>query len=154
MRKDAAVASNAPRIRYADPIAFRKPFTYTYHPKHLLHEVIQPLARDGLAVKTVFSYYENARGYTQTDGLGQGDLLDYDLFRKSTRVTDSLGRARDYHYDENGRMTKLVEPDGGILLFENQNDAIRNARKAVSRPRVRKALPTSGTPDFLSGQCE
>ena len=101
---------------------------YTYHPKHLLHEVIQPLARDGQAVKTVFTYYENARGYTQTDGLGQGDLLDYDLFRKSTRVTDSLGRSRDYHYDENGRMTKLIEPDGGILLFENQGDAIRGKK--------------------------
>ncbi|MDP2834020.1 MAG: DUF6531 domain-containing protein, partial [Pseudomonadota bacterium] len=101
---------------------------YTYHPKHLLHEVIQPLARDGQAVKTVFTYYENARGYTQTDGLGQGDTLDYDLFRKSTRVTDSLGRSRDYHYDENGRMTRLTEPDGGILLFDNQGDAIRSKK--------------------------
>ena len=25
-------------------------------------------------------------------------------------------------------MTKLIEPDGGVLLFENQNDAIRSKK--------------------------
>ncbi|WP_157748420.1 RHS repeat domain-containing protein [Thauera sinica] len=43
---------------------------------------------------------------SQTNGLGEGEFLDYDLFRRSTRVTDPRGGVRQYDYDENGRMTK------------------------------------------------
>ncbi|MDA8259288.1 MAG: DUF6531 domain-containing protein [Betaproteobacteria bacterium] len=103
--------------------------TYAYDaPRHLLTEVVQPLARDGQAVKTVFRYYQNGRAFQQTNSFGHGDTLDYDLYRKSTRVTDARGGVREYFYDDNGRMTQLKEPDGGVLLFENQNDAIRSKK--------------------------
>lgn len=46
--------------------------------------------------------------------LNRGDTLDYDLYRKSTRVTDAKGYVREYFYDDNGRMTRLTEPDGGV----------------------------------------
>ncbi|MHB1215312.1 MAG: RHS repeat-associated core domain-containing protein [Thiobacillus sp.] len=103
--------------------------TYAYDaPRHLLTEVVQPLARDGQPVKTVFQYYQNGRAFQQTNALNQGDTLDYDLYRKSTRVTDARGGIREYFYDDNGRMTQLREPDGGVLLFENQGDAIRSKK--------------------------
>jgi hypothetical protein len=54
-----------------------------------------------------------------------GDTLDYDLYRKRTRVTDALGGVRDYAYDANGALIQLNEPDGGVLLFENQADGLR-----------------------------
>ena len=75
-----------------------------------------------------FDYYQNSRAFLQTNSFDQGDTLDYDLYRKSTRVTDPRGGIREYFYDDNGRMTQLVEPDGGVLLFENQGDAIRSKK--------------------------
>jgi len=103
--------------------------TYSYDaPKHLLTSIAKPLQRDSRTVATKFKYYENGRTFQQTNGFDVGDTLDYDLYRKSTRVTDARGGVREYHYDDNGRMTKLVEPDGGVLLFENQGDAIRSKK--------------------------
>ena len=103
--------------------------TYGYDaPRHLLTEVAQPLQRDGQPVKTGFAYYQNGRAFKQTNSLAYGDTLDYDLYRKSTRVTDARGFVREYFYDDNGRMTQLREPDGGVLLFENQGDAIRSKK--------------------------
>ncbi|ATE62427.1 hypothetical protein CCZ27_02605 [Thauera sinica] len=102
--------------------------TYGYDTRHLLTRITKPLQRDGKAVETRFTYYENGRAMSQTNALGEGEFLDYDLFRRSTRVTDPRGGVRQYDYDENGRMTKLVEADGAILNFENQADAIRSAK--------------------------
>ncbi|MEI7465732.1 MAG: DUF6531 domain-containing protein, partial [Burkholderiales bacterium] len=103
--------------------------TYGYDtPKHLLTTITKPLLRDGKAVQTKFKYYENGRTFQQTDSFDAGDTLDYDLYRKSTRVTDARGGIREYFYDADGRMTKLVEPDGGVLLFENQGNAIRSKK--------------------------
>jgi RHS repeat-associated protein len=96
--------------------------------KHLLTTIRKPLQRNGVNVETRFKYYENGRTFQQTNSFGDGDTLDYDLYRKSTRVTDARGGVRQYFYDENGRMTKLTEPDGAVLLFENQNDAIRSKK--------------------------
>ena len=101
---------------------------YTYQTGHLLHEVIQPLQRNGQAVKTAFSYYRDGRVFDYRDALGHGETLDYDLYRKSTRVTDPNGGIREYDYDADGRMTKLAEADGARLLFENQGDAIRSKK--------------------------
>ncbi|MBY6243619.1 DUF6531 domain-containing protein, partial [Methylosinus sp. Sm6] len=103
--------------------------TYGYDAqKHLLTGIAKPLARGGKLVETRFKYYENGRAFQQTDSFGFGDTLDYDLYRKTTRVTDARGFVREYVYDQNGRMTRLVEPDGGVLLFENQSDAIRSKK--------------------------
>lgn len=103
--------------------------SYSYDTtRHLLTTIAKPLQRAGQAVETRFKYYENGRTFQQTDSYGHGDTLDYDLYRKSTRVTGPRGGVREYHYDENGRMTKLIEPDGAVLLFENQADAIRSKK--------------------------
>lgn len=103
--------------------------TYAYDaPKHRLTSITQPLQRSGQAVQTKFKYYENGRAFAQTNSFDQGDTLDYDLYRKSTRVTDARNGVREYFYDDNGRMTQLREPDGAVLLFENQNDAIRSKK--------------------------
>lgn len=103
-------------------------YGYDVPTSHLLTDIIKPLQRDGLPVKTTFSYYQNGRTFQQLDSYGYGDTLDYDLYRKSTRVTDARGNVREYFYDENGRMTQLNEPDGAILYFENQGDAVRSKK--------------------------
>lgn len=103
--------------------------TYGYDaPRHLLTSIAKPLQRDGQPVQTKFKYYENGRTFQQTNSFDVGDTLDYDLYRKSTRVTDARGYVREYFYNDNGRMTQLKEPDGAVLLFENQNDAIRSKK--------------------------
>lgn len=102
--------------------------SYTYEPGHLLHEVIQPLQRNGRDVKTTFNYYRNGKTFNYHNALGHTETLSYDLYRKSTRVTDPRGGVREYSYDSDGRMTKLAEPDGAVLIFENQGDGIRSKK--------------------------
>lgn len=97
--------------------------TYSYatgasNPHNLL-TVAKPLQRNGKTVNTTFSYYQNGRTFNYQDALGNVETLDYDLFRKSTRVTDPLGGIREYQYDTAGRLTQLTEPDGAILQFQN-----------------------------------
>ena len=53
------------------------------------------------------------------------ETLDYDLFRKNTRVTDPRGGIREYQYDNAGRLTKLTEADGAILTFAATPDGLR-----------------------------
>jgi len=102
--------------------------SYSYQTGHLLHEIIQPLQRNGQTVKTTFNYYRNGKTFNYHNALGHTETLSYDLYRKSTRVTDPRGGVREYSYDADGRMTKLTEPDGAVLIFENQGDGIRNKK--------------------------
>lgn len=103
-----------------------KTIQYTYHPgSHNLNEVILPETRNGQQVKTAFSYYQNGKTFNYSNTLGHTETLDYDLYRKSTRVTDPRGFIRQYEYDANGLMTKLTEPDNAILQFENSADGLR-----------------------------
>ncbi|WP_081733733.1 RHS repeat-associated core domain-containing protein [Methylomonas sp. 11b] len=102
--------------------------SYTYQAGHLLHEIVQPLQRNSQTVKTTFNYYQNGRAFNYHNALNHTETLDYDLYRKTTRVTDPRGGIRRYSYDADGRMTKLEEADGGLLLFENQSDGIRNKK--------------------------
>jgi YD repeat-containing protein len=102
--------------------------SYAYAAGHLLHDVVQPLQRNGVYVKTTFNYYRNGRVFNYHDALGNTETLDYDLYRKSTRVTDTKGGIREYNYDADGRMTKLIESDGAVLIFENQGDGIRSKK--------------------------
>lgn len=94
-----------------------------------LKEVIKPEDRnnDGAEgdVRTTFGYYQNGRAFNYYDAQGNTEFLDYDLYRKRTRVTDPRGNTREYFYDKNGALTKLTEPDKGILLFENNTDGLR-----------------------------
>lgn len=106
-----------------------KAIQYTYAPgSHNLQDVILPELRNGLPVKTTFSYYRNGKAFNYQNALGQTETLDYDLYRKTTRVTDPRGGIRQYEYDSSGRMTKLIEPDGAALLFENSADGLRNKK--------------------------
>jgi RHS repeat-associated protein len=79
-------------------------------------------------VKTTFAYYQNGRTFNDADALGNSETLDYDLYRKSTRVTDPRGGIRNYEYDSAGRLTKLTEPDGAILQFANTPEGLRYSK--------------------------
>ncbi len=103
-----------------------KTINYTYQTgTHNLYEVILPEVRDGKPVKTAFAYYQNGKTFNYANSLGYTETMDYDLYRKITRVTDPRGFIRDYEYDQNGLMTKLTEPDNGILRFDNTADLLR-----------------------------
>nr|VFJ44556.1 MAG: RHS repeat-associated core domain-containing protein [Candidatus Kentron sp. FW] len=103
--------------------------TYTYHPDtHLLHTIAKPELRDGQPVATDFGYYRNNKAFDYVDALGNTETLDYDLYRRRTRVTDPRGGVREYSYDVNGALTKLLEPDGAILSFENTIDGLRRSK--------------------------
>lgn len=106
-------------------------FTYSYAPgTHNLQTIAKPLQRNGQTVSTTFAYYTNGRTFNYQDALGNVETLDYDLYRKTTRVTDPRGGIREYEYDASGRMTKLSEPDGAILLFANTTaDGVRYQKK-------------------------
>ena len=104
--------------------------TYTYQQgTHNLKEVILPELRAGQPSKVTFGYYQNGKTFNYSNSLGQTEALDYDLFRRSTRVTDPRGGVREYFYDAYGQMTKLVEPDGAILQFENNADTTLRFKK-------------------------
>jgi RHS repeat-associated protein len=92
---------------------------------HDLTGVILPTLRNGQNVQTAFQYYRNGRAFSQKNALGQGENLEYDLFRRRTSVTDPRGAVRAHTYDANGALTQLEEPDGGVLLFSNQSDGLR-----------------------------
>lgn len=105
---------------------FPATITYTYYTgTHNLKDIVLPEMRGGTQVTTTFQYYQNGRAFNYKDILGNTETLDYDLFRRSTRVTDPRGGVRTYEYDKNGALTKLTEPDGGILLFSMNPDGLR-----------------------------
>jgi len=81
---------------------------------HDLTEVILPELRNGQPVKTAFQYYRNGRAFSQKNALNQGETLQYDLYRRSTRVTDARNAVRTHTYDANG-----------VLIFSNQADGLR-----------------------------
>lgn len=104
-----------------------KTIQYSYNPasSHNLSLVTLPESRNGKPVATSYSYYQNGKTFKDADALGNTETLDYDLYRKITRVTDPRGFIRQYEYDQNGLMTKLTEPDNGILMFSNTSDLLR-----------------------------
>ncbi len=100
--------------------------TYTYHDgSYLLKELTLPADRDGWRASTTFGYYENNRALDYQNTLGHTETLDYDLYRKRTRVTDPRGFIREYSYDKDGALIKLQEPDEAVLLFDNNEDGLR-----------------------------
>ena len=99
--------------------------TYEYAPAatHNLTAVVLPEDRNGAApggrVRTNYAYYRNGKAFRNFDSYGSGETVDYDLYRKRTRVTDPRGFVRSHVYDRDGQLTKLEEPDGGVLLFKH-----------------------------------
>jgi len=59
--------------------------------------------------------------------------ITYDLYRKSTRVTDPRGGVREYFYDDNGRMTQLTESDVGYCCSRTR-EMRSAARSTMPRP--------------------
>lgn len=103
--------------------------TYSYHAENgLLNDIIAPQDRAGKQKTMSFGYYENNQAYNYIDQLGNEESLTYDLFRKRTRITNPRGYITEHLYDENGAMVKLVEPDDGIMLFENNTDGLRYSK--------------------------
>jgi RHS repeat-associated protein len=93
-----------------------------------LVEIVKPEDRDEDGegdVRTIFDYYENGRAFSNANSFGAGEQLDYDLFTKRTRISDPRGFATFHSYDENGELTKLSQPDGGILTFRHDEDGRR-----------------------------
>jgi RHS repeat-associated protein len=86
---------------------------------HNLQSFERPLLRNGVKVKTTFTYYQNGRTFNDYDGMGNKEILDYDLFRSITRITDPRGGVRDYYYDKNGALLQLTQADGSIQKFDN-----------------------------------
>ncbi|MDP2788297.1 MAG: DUF6531 domain-containing protein, partial [Pseudomonadota bacterium] len=124
---DYTVSATGELTAYANPL--NQTTAYTYHTGHLLNEVILPELRNGQASKTTFSYYRNGKTFNYKNALGHSETLDYDLYRKATRVTDPRGGIRTYAYSgDSGALEKLTEPDGAILLFENTPEGLRNKK--------------------------
>lgn len=99
---------------------------YTYVAgTHLLKDIIHPQDRNGVKKSMTFGYYDNSQAYNYVDKLGSEESLIYDLFRRRTRVTNPRGFITEHYYDKNGALIKLVEPDNGILFFENNTDGLR-----------------------------
>ncbi|WP_347989699.1 RHS repeat-associated core domain-containing protein [Methylomonas sp. AM2-LC] len=92
---------------------------------YLLQSVVKPQTRNGLSVYTIFNFYQNGRVINYWDGMQDTEIMDYDLYRQRTRVTDPRGFVRQYDYDGNGFQTEMREPDGGILNFTSQADNLR-----------------------------
>ena len=109
----------------------QKIIKYSYNPAstHNLSLVTLPEVRSGTPVTTSYSYYQNGKTFQDADALGNTETLDFDLYRKITRVTDPRGFIRQYEYDQNGLMTKMTEADNGILMFGNNlTDLLRNQK--------------------------
>ncbi len=92
---------------------------------HLLASITWPEPRAGGVERTRFAYYRNRRAFHYVNALGETETLDYDLYRKRTRVTHPRGFVRAYFYNGEGVLTKLTEPDGAVRLFAHTADGLR-----------------------------
>lgn len=111
----------------SNPLSHTTSYTYSDDTNYL-NQIILPADRDSDGngdVTTSFAYYQNGKTFNNANAFGHGETIDYDLFRKSTRVTDPRGFIRTHHYSKDGAMTKLEEPDGAILRFKNNADGLR-----------------------------
>ena len=121
-----------------------KAMAYTYvDGTHWLKDIVHPQDRNGQQKTMTFSYYENGQAYDYVDKNGYSESLIYDLFRRRTRVTNPRDYMTEHYYDENGALIKLVEPDKGILLFENNEDGLRYVKHNALGQRTRYSYNTS-----------
>jgi RHS repeat-associated protein len=89
------------------------PYTYTYDE----HDRITSWT-DRCGYHYEYRYGPDGRA---THGIGPDGFLsgslDYDLERRTTTITDSLGQRTEYHYDEHNHLTAVVDPLGGTKRF-------------------------------------
>jgi RHS repeat-associated protein len=115
-----------------DPLGNTTNYAYGSEPSlHRLTKVSKPVDRDGNGspdVEVRFDYYANGRGFSNENSFGKGEQVDYDLFRKRTRVTDPRGFVFAHYYNKNGELTKLTQPDGGIETFLHTAEGRRWSR--------------------------
>ena len=98
---------------------------------HRLSRIARPADRDDDGEPDFlvdFRYYENGKAFDYVNAQGEREVLDYDLYRRRTRVTDPRGFVREYTYDNRGGLTRLTRPDGGISRFSNNADGLRYQR--------------------------
>ncbi len=93
-------------------------YTYTASPR-LLKAITHPSLVGNPSTITIFDYLANGRAIMQANAAGQAERIEYDLFRRSTQVTDARNAVRGYDFDEAGRLVRLAQPDGSVLTFEN-----------------------------------
>ena len=106
-----------------------------------LASVTRPVDRDGDGtgdVQTTFSYYANGRGHSNRDALGHGELLDYDLFRRRTRVTLPRERVMVHDYDRHGALVRMAHPRRGACPSTRTARPIRCATSG--------SIPSDGAP--------
>jgi RHS repeat-associated protein len=117
---------------------------YTYvEDTHWLKDIIHPQDRNGKQKTMTFGYYENGQAYNYVDQNASEESLIYDLFRRRTRVTNPRDLITEHYYDENGALIKLVQPDKGILLFENNADGLRYIKHNALGQRTRYSYNTN-----------
>jgi RHS repeat-associated protein len=112
---------------FTDPLGAVTKYYYAAG-THLLTRVEKPESRDFNSlgdVVTEFSYYTNSRGFGNVNSFGHGEQVDYDLFRKRTRITDPRGFITSHYYDENGELTKTTHADGGVTQFKHNTSGNR-----------------------------
>ena len=104
--------------------------SYTYQAgTHFLTRASLPADRNndgqGGDVAMLFDYYRNGKAFMDANSLGEAETLDFNLYRKNTRLTDPRGFVREFYYDANGALTKLINGDKSIQLFENNAEGLR-----------------------------
>lgn len=109
---------------YTDPLVNTIRYNYATG-THNLQDISLPESRGGVTVTTTFKYYRNGKTFNYKDALNDTETLDYDLYRKTTRVTDPRGNIREYQYNSDGQLSQLNEPDGAVLQFDNTSDGLR-----------------------------
>lgn len=68
-------------------------------------------------VEVVNQYTSDGRVFRQSDALGNVTRFDYNLFTRTTFVTDPAGWTTVYGYDRNGNTTKVRKPGGGTREY-------------------------------------
>ncbi len=85
-----------------------------------LTDVLYPprsVAEGTLQRSMAYDYFTNGRAASTTDALGHVERYDYNLFRRSTAVTDPRGFVRTHVNDERGGLQTLVQQDGNLQKF-------------------------------------
>ena len=114
---------------YTNPLGEMTQYEYENPERHELTTVVLPEDRDGDGtggdVRVSYSYYHNGKAFQNLNSFSHGETVDYDLYRKRTRIEGPRGFIRTHYYDRNGELTKIKQPDGGILFFDHTGEGLR-----------------------------